>query len=620
MLTLRAYQREAIDALYAYWQDAGGGNGLIVLPTGAGKSLVIATLVRELIEAYPTLRIGVVTHVKELIGQNAQEILRIWPGAPIGIYSAGLGKRDAHSQVLFMGIQSVHNKARTLGKFDILLVDEAHLIPRNSDTMYGRFIKACREIVPDMRLVGLTATPFRLDSGRLDKGSQALFDDIVFEASVADLIDGGFLSPLLSKRGTAEIDTKGVSVRGGEFSAGDLERAASAPGVVESACVEIVELGRDRHGWLAFCSGVLHATQVRDELRRLGATCETITGDTPAGERDAIIRRYKQREIRCLTSVGVLTTGFNAPHVDLIAMLRPTLSTGLYVQMVGRGFRLAPGKDDCLVLDFAGNVRRHGPVDEVRAPGSKKGKVATDDDERGKVKADTVRAKECPSCEGLNSLNALKCSNPHCDYEWPKPEPKHTAAADTEAAILSRDQDRVPKWTQVRETLFFEHRKIGKPTSLRVEYMCGLASHREWLCFEHSGFARDKAGQTWRRLGGEHPVPRTVGEALRRVGELDRVNEIAVRAGADGFMEIVGRRTRPWEPGERPVYEPSAPAKTGWHEVLGVGSNAERHEIENAYRAQAKKAHPDCGGSHEAMLALNAAREAALADCDLREF
>jgi len=139
MIQLRPYQRASIDALYSYWSE-GGGNGLIVLPTGAGKSLVLASLVKELLGQYPTLRIGCITHVKELIVQNFQELIRLWPDAPAGIFSAGVGRRDTHSRILFCGIQSVWNKTDVLGKFDVLIVDEAHLIPRNVDTTYGKFI------------------------------------------------------------------------------------------------------------------------------------------------------------------------------------------------------------------------------------------------------------------------------------------------------------------------------------------------------------------------------------------------------------------------------------------------------------------------------------------------
>lgn len=541
MMQLRPYQDEALDATYAYWQG-GGGNGLLVLPTGAGKSLVIATLCKELLAKYPGLRIGIVTHVKELVGQNLQELIRVWPGAPAGIYSAGIGRRDTHSRILFMGIQSVHNKVQLLGKFDLLLVDEAHLIPRSSDTMYGKFIGRCRAVVPDMRLLGLTATPYRLDSGRLDGGKDALFDGIIYEANVRDLIEAGYLSKLISRAAVSEADISGVHVRGGEFIPAELEAAVNIPTVVEAAVDELCAYGMDRKGWLAFCAGVDHASQVRDEIRKHGISCETITGATPNGERDSIIRAYKAQKIRCLTSVGVLTTGFNAPHVDLIGLMRPTLSTGLYVQMVGRGFRLAPGKDDCLVLDYAGNVRRHGPIDAVKPQRSgDKGQQATEE----KTKAGTVMAKVCPNCRVIVALNVMTCAD--CQYEWPPAPVRHEARAE-DVSILSNETkvQAIPlAWHPVSKTNFYRHEKEGSKPTVRVEHLCGYTVQKEWWCFEHYGFAREKSVEVWHRLGGSTPAPTSTDEALERIeaGELFKIAEIRLkpREGSK-FTEIAGHR------------------------------------------------------------------------------
>lgn len=536
MLTPRLYQRESVDALYDYWQQ-GGGNGLLVLPTGAGKSLVIATICQELLSSWRTLRIGIVTHVQELIAQNAQELISAWPQAPVGIYSAGLGRRDAHAQVVFMGIQSVHKKTDILGKFDIIIVDEAHLIPRDAATMYGRFFARLRDVVPDMRIIGLTATPFRLDSGRLDRGDERLFDDVVYEANVRDLIEQGYLSRLISKATLSQIDTSKLHVRNGEFI--EAEMAAAASSIVGAAVSEIVNVGQDRRGWLAFCSGVPHAEQVRDEIRKYGISCETVVGATPKGERARIIAAYKRREIRCLTSVGVLTTGFNAPHVDLLAMLRPTLSTGLYVQMVGRGFRLADGKDDCLVLDFAGNVRRHGPVDDPKPKrqGGGKGK----DDDQIKVKEDDIRAKECPECKFIVSLATMHC--PHCGHEWPKPAASHQAEAEA-VAILSTEVV-PPRWLDVGNVRYALHQKQGVPDSVAANFVCGIKVYRQWLCFGHpKRTPRVKASEFWRLAGGDLPVPTTAEEALDRQGELRRVTAIMVKASGQ-YPEVINHQFEP---------------------------------------------------------------------------
>ena len=200
----------------------------------------------------------------------------------------------------------------------------------------------------------------------LHEGERRLFTDIAYEVSIRDLIDHGYLCPLISKMTNLTLDVGGVGSRGGEFIAGQLQAAVDRESITRAAIDEILAYGEGRRSWLLFCSGVEHATHVALALRDRGVSCATIFGDTPSAERDRIIAAFKRGEIRALASMGVLTTGFNAPAVDLIAMLRPTKSTGLYVQMAGRGTRLAPGKENCLVLDFAGNVARHGPIDAVK--------------------------------------------------------------------------------------------------------------------------------------------------------------------------------------------------------------------------------------------------------------
>jgi DNA repair protein RadD len=532
MLTLRPYQRHAIDATYAYWEK-GGGNPLIVLPTGAGKSLVAAQFVREIVEMNPKNRVCVVTHVKELIEQNFRELINLWPGAPAGINSAGIGRRDTRSRILFCGIQSVFNKTHLIGAFDVILVDEAHMIPRSSDTSYGRFIAEQKAANPEVRVIGLTATPFRLDSGRLDKGKDALFDDIVYDAKISDLIAEGYLSPLISKATAQTLDVSGVAKRGGDFVPGALEAAIDKDWITRAAAQEIVTMGASRRAWLAFCAGVSHAEHVRDAIREHGVTCETVTGDTEPGIRARYIRDFKSGHIRCLTSVMVLGTGFNVPHVDLVALLRPTQSAGLFIQQVGRGFRLAPQKFDCLVLDFAGNVRRHGPVDAVSVTG---GPGGTD----GTAKEGDVRAKECPTCATLVALNTRTC--PVCAHEWPPlaDKPKHEARADASVAILSTEP---PAWVPVEDVRFFRHDKPGSHPTLRVEYGSGMSVYRQWLCFEHDpGFALTKAHQWWRQMAGTAP-PATVDEALERAGEINPPDEVRVKPNGK-YFEIVGLRHR----------------------------------------------------------------------------
>lgn len=540
MNTLRDYQRAAIDAVRAYWQD-GGGNPLVEAATGTGKSVIIATLCRELLEQWPDLRILSLVHTRELVEQNAMAMVRQWPAAPVGINSAGLGRRDNHSQILFGSIQSVYKRPNLLGPRDVVLIDEAHLVPRGGEGMYRSLLENLRDNVSDLRVCGFTATGYRLDSGRLDEGDERIFDDVVFNYDLAQGVADGWLAPLIGKAMKTEIDVSNVQRRGGEFVADSLEAAADTIAVVEGACDEIVQMGQARKGWLVFCSGVSHAMHVHDAMRRRGVSCETITGDTEKGERTRLIKAFRNGQIRCLTNAMVLTVGFDVPHVDLIAMLRPTLSPGLYVQKLGRGTRpvwpdgfdpntttkeervstiQGSSKSECLVLDFAGNCRRHGPVDAVIINSKKKdGKPNPE-----KTDPDTIRAKVCPKCQTYNALSTLECIS--CGFLWPKPEPKHSAEAEV-APVMTREV--VDKWLKVDDLVLDRHIKAEGTDSVVVEYVCGIYRYREWVMFEHGGFPRAKAHAWWGLFGGNSPAPKTVKEALDRADELTIPNQITIR-------------------------------------------------------------------------------------------
>ena len=212
----------------------------------------------------------------------------------------------------------------------------------------------------------------------LHEGKGALFTDIAYEVSVRQLIDDGYLCPLVSKAAETRLDVSGVGSRGGEFIPGQLQAAVDLPEITEAAIDEVVRLGADRRSWLAFCAGVEHATHVAEAIRARGFSAATIFGDTPKPERDRMIAAFKRGEIRALASMGVLTTGFNAPGVDLIAMLRPTKSTGLYVQMAGRGTRLAPGKDELpgARLRRQRRAARADRCGEAEAPRQRRGRRA----------------------------------------------------------------------------------------------------------------------------------------------------------------------------------------------------------------------------------------------------
>jgi DNA repair protein RadD len=530
-MKLRPYQRAAVDAVFAYWQN-GGGDPLVEMATGTGKSLTIATLARELVEM--GARVLMLVHVKELVAQNAQAMLRAWPGAPLGINSAGLNRRDRHSKILFASIQSVaRDDHHSLGTYDVIVIDEAHLLPPEGEGQYRKLIARLRSACPDLRVVGFTATPFRLGSGLLH-GHGAPFDDLIFSYGIADGISDGYLSPLTSKGGASEIDVTGVKRSGGEFVEGALASASSA--IIPEACADMVARLADRRAWVVFCAGVANAELTCQTLRGIGVNAACVTGNTPAFERDRILKEFREGRIRCVTNANLLIAGFDAPVIDAVVMLRPTNSTSLYIQQIGRGTRLFEGKQNCLVLDYAGNVRRHGPVDAIEIRGREPGKKG----DEGKASIGDVRAKECPECKALVAIQTMKC--PDCEHEWQAPEAKITARPDVEVPVITSEL--ANQWLDCDRVDVFRHEKTGGVASLRVEYRVGLSTYKEWVTLDHPSFPGHKAERWWVAATGM-PILADKGakvEAALRDWRALGPKSVAIQIERDGKYWRVKRR------------------------------------------------------------------------------
>ena len=490
---LREYQQNAMDSLFDYLKSE-SGHPLVVAPTGSGKSILIAETIRRAIAIDSNVQILIVAHRKELLQQNAEKLQALCPNLDIGLYSASL-KSKVIEQVTVAGIASIYRALDKLQKINLLIVDECHLIMAEAEGMYRKLIESIHEKNPKARIIGFTATPFRMKTGYLTEEG-GIFTDIAYEISIRELIEAGFLSRPISKQSVVQADLSDVHIRGGEYILEEAEAAMNQESLTRNAIKEIIKHGKDRKSWLIFCAGVKHANAVNEELIAQGITSQCVVGETESLFRDNYIMDFKAGSLRAITNCDVLTTGFDSPNIDLIALLRPTKSVGLYIQMIGRGSRICEGKKDCLVLDFAGNISRHGPLDMLRIVKKRA---------RGEIGIICPPTKSCPQCETVLPVQTRIC--PECNYEFVS-QVKHDDVASVAPLLLE------PEEWHVISTEYHFHRKSGKPACMKVFYHCIEVQVNEWVCLEHGGFATSKAKQWWVEHTGKRNFPPDTATAL----------------------------------------------------------------------------------------------------------
>jgi DNA repair protein RadD len=435
------------------------------------------------------------------VQQNHDKLLSAYPDGEIGIFSAGLGRRDYDSPILFASIDSICKKAGEFQAFDFAFVDEGHRIPPKGEGKYRTFLSECKKFNPQLRVIGWTATPFRMGCGPICHKDHIL-QEVCYEAGITDLIDQGFLSKLRSKEGLCQPNLDGVRRNScGDYIVKSLAAATNQSDIVSTAVAEACRMmaAEGRRSAVFFCVDIEHCKRVSEELKRYGVHAPYIVGKTKHEIRDKLVRDFKDQKIKAICCVNVLTEGFDAPHIDCIVLLRPTLSAGLFSQMVGRGLRIHRDKTDCLVLDFANCIDEHGPLD-LLGSGQK-----------------TVMAT-CPECRESFS-RAIRCC-PACGWEIPKIEVERIEAEEAERrmhsdkaskkSILSHE----PEVHQVHAIYATRHMKPGSPDSLKITYRCGLSMFKEWICLDHDGFAGKKARTWWMKRGMPCKARPTVNEAL----------------------------------------------------------------------------------------------------------
>lgn len=525
----RDYQDAARNVGVWEYMSTRNGNPCVVMPTGSGKTLVIALVCMDAVQQWGG-RVLVLSHVKELINQSHKTLKALCPSINVGVNSAGLNRRDTSGDVVVAGVQSVHRDVTKLGAFDLVVVDEAHLIPPSGDGMYRNVIRDLQAMTPHVRLVGMTATPYRTSSGYLC-GPDELLTEISYEVGIPELINRGFLSPIIN-RADIDVDTSGLHIRSGEFVASEAELLMAD--VISPACENIVENTRDRRSVLVFCQSIAHCEEVSQKIEEIsGERAGVVHSQITSMERQEALRRFESGALRYLVNVDVLTTGYDNPRIDCVALLRCTCSPGLYYQMVGRGFRIADGKDNCLVLDYGGNIKRHGPVDEIK-PREKR--TANGD----------VPTKLCVACE--KEINAATRRCPFCGTEQPiESIPKtHDVRPDNSSAIISsgngltRHEVEKVEYRVHYKNGFFKGDPDAPPPTLRVDYHVGERFPvSEWVCLEHDGYAGRKAAAWWRKRCKVEPESVEDAVAIAERGLVAEPIEIYTKA--DGKYQRVQR-------------------------------------------------------------------------------
>lgn len=534
VITARYYQKEAEESIYKFFAEHRDTkrNPVVAMPTGTGKAIVIANFVKGILQQWPTQRVMMLTHVKELIEQNADKMRTVWPQAPLGIYSAGLGEKEAHMPITFAGIQSAAKHPDLFGHIDLVLIDECHLVSPDENALYRKFLAFLFARNPYLRVVGFSATAYRLGLGMITDGG--VFTDICYDVTGMNafnrLLDEGYLSPLVPMTTQAVLDVSKVHRRGGEFIAKELQDAVAREDITRDALAEAKIAAADRAHWLIFATGIEHVNMILRLLDDLNIPAAGVHSKMKSFERDDNLARFKAGQIRALVNADILTTGFDMPQLDCIILLRPTSSPGLHVQILGRGTRpyYAPGfdlsttegrlaaiaastKQNCLVLDFAGNTQRLGPINDPCIPRMK-----------GKGEGD-VPIKVCDACGCMAHISARVC--PNCGVEFVFKE-KITPKAST-IALIVRDEPQVEEFPVDRVT-YAPHVKPGFPPSLKVSYYCGLRRFTEWVCLEHhSNGIVHKARAWWKERSSIEP-PDTIEAALPHVTGLRTPAKIRV--------------------------------------------------------------------------------------------
>ena len=542
----RDYQIAGCNALWDYFSNGGKGHPILAMPTGTGKSLIPAMFIEKALKYYPYSRMACLSHVKEIVKQNYNALKLVWPEAPAGLCSSGLKQKNLTAPLTYGGIQTVKNMLDQLGFIEVLFIDECQLLANKDISMYQLVISALIEKNPRLKVIGLSATPYRMGLGPLTDGD--IFTDIVFDLTTLQgwqwLLQEYYLTPLVTPSTENKIDLADIGKSGFDFNQNQLEQRIIDQKILVSALEESYEKAKDRKKWMIFAAGIKNVRDIAKITNSMGIKCTYVHSNTKdfkmkESQRDAALRSYKEGLFQAISLRRIGTVGFDDPSIDTIIDLAPTLSTIFHVQKYGRGTRpyfspnfsykellikenrkramLEGGKLDCLILDYSSNISRLGPVNDPILPTKPK---------KGKSKKKEPPIKICENCGAYNHTVVRICCV--CDAEFLF-KTKIKSEASTEEAI------RIAK-TNIQElevtnwTYSIYKGKNGKTDKLQVTYFCGLRPIKIWLAFEDKGLPLYHAKEWWYKHSNDE-VPETVNDAHNLIANCRKTKKLRVDLG-----------------------------------------------------------------------------------------
>ena len=414
-MKLRYYQQDAIDAAF-HWFDTQNTHPLIVLPTGAGKTVVFASMIKKIFEENSDSRVLILAHRQELISQADEKLKTVWPCAPSGLLAAGLKQFDLHEPIVIASRDTLATPKRldSAGDFDYIIVDEAHHVGPEKRSRYRKIFDhfdSTQYYAP--KVLGVTATPYRMGQGFIYGLDDHFFGGVAHRVTIPELIKAGYLCRLsayqVASEAVIDASTARVKFKGGDYRESDIEHLAMEDQTMLAIVGDWIDkaYSKGRLSSVFFCITVAHANKMCMYLRNAGVEAAVVTAETPTEERKKILEDFESGAVNALCNVAVLTEGWDAPRTDCIALLRPTKSLGLYVQICGRGMRTWGDKKDCMLLDYGENMQRHGCIDTARP-------YKPEDD------SDDDKIWICDQCVAVNDIDARTC----VECGAPKPMPK----------------------------------------------------------------------------------------------------------------------------------------------------------------------------------------------------